>query len=234
MFATFSEMYRFQDYVWKKHPLLAIFDRIPYPNRVTRVTRSLFKNRPLYSIVFTHMHPICFLVCRCVTCFPFFVPAQLCSGARSRAAFWIQAADHGSLRLWLFRNILHLSEHFRFLKSFVWMRIFLGRFVLSLQIFVRYCPATIPKLVRQTYMSWSSHILLCHTSCYSTFMAESAWVKSSFWALWPDDHVCFRCLVDASGASFARFSSVEYTCSTEFSSWRKVSSDMSAFRVQCL
>jgi hypothetical protein len=32
-----------------------IFGRIPYPNRVTRVTRSLLKNRPLYSIIVTHM-----------------------------------------------------------------------------------------------------------------------------------------------------------------------------------
>jgi hypothetical protein len=41
--------------LWKKHPLFAIFGRIPYPNRVTRVTRSLFKNRPLYSILLSHM-----------------------------------------------------------------------------------------------------------------------------------------------------------------------------------
>jgi hypothetical protein len=57
--SNFSEMYPFEDYFWKKHPLFAIFGRIPYPKRVTRVTRSLFKNRPLYSILFTHMrtHP---------------------------------------------------------------------------------------------------------------------------------------------------------------------------------
>jgi hypothetical protein len=29
----FSEMYRFQNYFWKKHPIFAIF--FPYPNRIT-------------------------------------------------------------------------------------------------------------------------------------------------------------------------------------------------------